>query len=249
MFRNPGVFQEFPNLIAAESTRHGGVSPVPFASLNLGLHTADAPENVAENRRRFWEAVGIGSDRVAASHQVHGNEVLLVREPGNYQGYDALITQLPGIALAVTVADCTPVLIYDPVGKAIAAIHAGWRGTVGRIVEKAVLKMGEEFGTDPADCRAYVGTCIDECSFEVGDEVAAHFPDQHKHFNRRAGKYYVDLKKANHDQLTTCGLVGSNIQVSPYSTVTDNGDYFSHRLENGQTGRMLACVAMLKMSI
>ena len=246
LHRSPRIFCQFPELVSAESTRHGGVSPAPFASLNLSYHTTDAPENTAENRRRFWSALGIGEDKVATTYQVHGNKILTVTKPGNYEGYDALVTRQPGIALAVTVADCTPVLLYDPRQRAITAIHAGWRGTVGEIVKKAVLKMQEEFGTDPADCLAYVGTCIDECSFEVGDEVAAHFATAHKYFNRKAGKFHVDLKKANHNQLIHAGLADSNIQLSNYSTVLDNQDYFSHRLENGKTGRMLACISMVE---
>ncbi len=244
MFRTPSIFSDIPHLIAAESTRHGGVSSAPFDSLNLSVHTKDIPENTAENRRRFWQTLGITEDQVATTHQVHSNEILTVTTPGNYEGYDALVTRQPGIALAVTVADCTPVLIYDNRQRAIAAIHAGWRGTVGEIAWKTVLKMQEEFGTEPVDCLAYVGTCIDKCSFEVGDEVATHFSVAHKYFNQKSGKFFVDLKKANRDQLVKVGLADSNIQLSPYSTVLNNDDYFSHRLEKGQTGRMLACISM-----
>ncbi|GHB59512.1 peptidoglycan editing factor PgeF [Persicitalea jodogahamensis] len=246
LYRTPSIFRDFPHLVAAESTRHGGVSPAPFDSLNLGLNTDDTPENVAENRRRFWQALSIDPTRVAASYQIHGNEVLTVCQPGDYQGFDALITCTPGIALAVTIADCTPVLIYDSARKAIGAIHAGWRGTVGGIVAKTVAQMSREFGTDPTDCFAYIGTCIDECSFEVGDEVAEHFSEQHKYFNQRAGKFYVDLKKANYDQLKGAGLADSNIQLSLHSTALDVADYFSHRLEKGKTGRMLACISMVE---
>ena len=246
LYRIPSIFRGFPDLIAAESTRHGGISPAPFHSLNLSVHTQDAPENTTENRRRLWQALGFGEEQVATSYQIHGNEVLKVTKPGSYQGYDALITRQSGIALAVTVADCTPILIYDHVQKVIAAIHAGWRGTVGEIVRKSVQTMHEEFGTNPADCRAYVGTCIDECSFEVGDEVATNFSPEHKYFNQKIGKFYVDLKKANRDQLINVGLTDSNIQISPYSTVLNNEDYFSHRLEKGKTGRMLACIALVE---
>ena len=246
MLRIPSIFNNIPNLITAESTRHGGVSLAPFNSLNLSVHTKDTPENTAENRRRFWQALGIDERQVATTYQVHGSEILTVTQPGGYEGYDALVTRRPGITLAVTVADCTPVLIYDPGQRAIAAIHAGWRGTVGEIARKAVLKMQEEFGTNPADCLAYIGTCIDADSFEVGDEVAAHFADPHKYFNEKAGKFYVDLKKANRDQLTGAGLADSNILLSAYSTVLNNDDYFSHRLEKGKTGRMLACILMVQ---
>ncbi len=244
LFRIPAIFQETPNLLAAESTRHGGVSPAPYTSLNLGLATADAPENVAENRARFWRALGTEANKVASSHQVHGSEVLLINEPGHHEGYDALITNKPGIVLTVTVADCTPVLIYDPKCRAIAAVHAGWRGMVAGIVPAALQKMREHFGTNPADCLVYVGTCIDEDTFEVGAEVAVHFADTRKRFNQKAGKYFVDLKRAIADQLTKAGVQEQHIGLSPYATAQNLEDYFSHRAENGATGRMLAVIGM-----
>lgn len=244
LFRIPAIFRPFPLLTAAESTRHGGISPVPYASLNLGGSTGDSPAHVAENRARFWQALNIDSQRVATSHQVHGAEVLTVNQPGKYEGYDALVSNHRGITLAVTVADCTPILVYDPRRQAIAAIHAGWRGTVQQIARRAIQQMRAAFGTDPADCHAYVGTCIDECSFEVGNEVADQFSAKHRIFNPQVGKYFVNLKKANFDQLRGVGLPESQISLSPYSTVLHNQDYFSYRLEKGQTGRMLACIGM-----
>ncbi len=245
LFRSPEIFGAFPGLVAAESTRHGGVSPAPYASLNLGGSTGDTPENVAENQRRFWKSIGVSSDQVVTSHQVHGTQVLHASVPGRNQGFDSLITDQPGLVLAVTVADCTPVLVFDPKRRAVAAIHAGWRGTVGEIVLKTIQRMQQEFGTDPSDCFAYVGTCIDKCSFEVGDEVAEHFSNFYKWFNSKAGKYYVDLKQANLAQLHGAGVSTERIQVSAYSTVLDNQDYFSHRLEKGLTGRMLACIGFV----
>ncbi len=245
LYRTPNLHGQSPGLLVVESTRHGGVSPAPYASLNLGNSPADAPENVAENRARFWQSLGVSAGQVATSHQVHGAEVLMVTQAGHFEGYDALITRQRGIVLAVTIADCTPVLLYDTRQQAVAAIHAGWRGTVQEIVFKTLQKMQQEFGTDPADCFAYIGTCIDECSFEVGDEVAGQFSPAHKWFNERAGKYYVDLKKANRDQLLRAGLTTDRIELSPFSTVLDNQDFFSYRLAGGHTGRMLACIGVL----
>ena len=245
LFRVPAIFSIFPELLAAESTRHGGVSEVPYASLNLGTSTADLPKYVAENRARFWQSLGVEAAQVATSHQVHGAEVLTVTQPGRYDGYDALITRQRGILLAVTVADCTPILIFDPVHHAVAAIHAGWRGTVQAIATKTLEKMRVEFGTDLADCYAYVGTCIDECSFEVGAEVAEQFSAAHQRFDSVTGKYLVDLKKANSEQLLAAGVNKNHIEISSFSTVLHNHSYFSYRHENGQTGRMLACIGMI----
>lgn len=245
MFRRPAIFTSFPNLIAAESTRHGGVSPAPYASLNLGKGTDDAPENVAENRRRFCQALGFEPGQLAWSRQVHGDLVRRADAPGGAEGFDALITAEPGVVLAVSVADCTPILVFDAKNQAVAAIHAGWRGTAASIVEKTLARMTAEYGTHAADCFAYVGTCIDECSFEVGEEVAAAFANDFKRWDAARGKFFVDLKRANAAQLRGFGIPDAQVEISPYSTVLHNADYFSHRIECGLTGRMMAVMGIL----
>jgi YfiH family protein len=242
LFRLPAIFSQFSNVIAAESTRHGGVSTGPYESLNLGGSTQDLPENVLENNRRFFQSLNVSFDRVAKSHQVHGDAILEVTEPGRYEGYDALITNLPDVQLAVTIADCTPVLIFDPITRAVAAIHAGWRGTVAQIVRKTVERMAHTYGTRAEDCLAYIGTCIDECSFEVGEEVATHFDLPYKRWDDQRSKFFVYLKKANRDQLLNAGLSEERIEVSALSTFNNNDEYFSYRREKGLTGRMLATI-------
>lgn len=242
--RYPTIFAAHPTLAAAESTRHGGASLAPFSSLNLGLHTADDQKAVLENRRRFFAACGFRPNQTAGSHQVHGAEVLTVENAGYFEGYDALITSQSGLLLTVTIADCTPVLIFDPVRRAVAAIHAGWKGTVAEIVRNTLEEMKKNFGTSPADCLAYIGTCIDHCDFEVDADVADHFENIHKYWNEAKQKFLVDLKKANRDQLLAAGLVANNVQTSPLSTFTCHQDFFSHRYEKGKTGRMLAAIGL-----
>ena len=248
LFRRPAIFAPFPGLAAAESTRHGGVSPPPYASLNLGFHTDDRPENVLENRRRFLAALGISPDNLATAHQVHGNKVLIARQPGHYEGYDALITDQKGIFVAVGTADCTPILVYDPVREAVAAIHAGWRGTAQQVAQAALLAMQAAFGTQPGDCHAYIGACIDQDHYEVDENVARHFASEHKREDAARGKWFVSLKEANKAQLLETGIPEEQIEVSPYSTWTHNEDYFSHRKENGATGRMLAVIGLVARS-
>lgn len=244
MYRIPDWAAQFPGLVVAESTRHGGVSPAPYHSLNLGWSTEDEPHNTRENRRRFAEALGFQPLQMASSHQVHGTEVLIVETAGRYDGYDALITADAGILLVVSVADCVPVMIYDAKTKALAAIHAGWRGTVGGIVTTTIERMQATFRTNPADCYAFIGTCIDECSFEVNADVADHFAGDFKRWDPSPGKFFVDLKKANKAQLLTAGLPEKQISVSPYSTVTHNEDYFSHRKEKGITARFVGAIGV-----
>ncbi len=245
MYRQPSIFAPFSDLIVAESTRHGGVSPAPYASLNLGKSTDDAPENVAENRRRFCAGLGFLPEQLAWSRQVHGAEIKLANAPGGAEGYDALISRTPGVVLAVSVADCTPVLVYDARQRAVAAIHAGWRGVAAGIVTKTLDRLQEDFGTSGFDCYAYIGTCIDECSFEVGPEVGEQFEERFKRLDPGSDKYYVDLKNACAAQLLAFGVPLAQIEVSPYSTVLHNADYFSHRLEQGVTGRMMAVIGVV----
>lgn len=245
LFHKPAIFAPFKNVVAAESTRHGGVSPAPYASLNLGINTDDDPANVAENRRRFCSALGFLPEQMAWSRQVHADQIRLVTEPAGSEGFDAFITNRPGILLAVSVADCAPILVYDLKNNALGAAHAGWPSTAARIVEKMLTRMEAEFGTKGSDCYAWVGTCIDECSFEVGEEVAVKFADEFKRFDARRGKFLVDLKKANVAQLRAFGILENQIGISPFSTVLNNEDYFSHRKEKGTTGRMLAAIGLL----
>ncbi len=181
----PSIFTGFPNLVAAQSNRGGGISPKPFDALNLSFETDDTIENVSENRRRFFDKLGISKSEVASCLQVHKDLILKVDYPGRYSEYDALITDQAKVFLAISAADCTPILIYDSKQEAVAAIHAGWKGTVKRIAEKALRKMELEFGTRPEGCFAYVGTCIDRCDFlhmiEQPDSILLFHYNKHKH--------------------------------------------------------------------
>lgn len=248
MYIKPKIFQQFPELIAVESNRKGGVSKTPYSSLNLGIFTDDYPEDVLENRKLFFENLGIKMSRVTHSYQVHKDKILKVTRSKGYEGYDALITENSNTFLSVTVADCTPILIYDAKNKAVAAVHAGWKGTVLDITAKTIQRMKEDFKTNPRDCYVYVGTCIDENSFEVDEDVASMFTYDLKRLDKsgRKPKFFVDLKKANVTQLLKCGVPENQIEVSPYSTVLNNDTYFSHRKEKGKTGRMITLIGVKK---
>ncbi len=241
---NPDIFAPFTQIVAAQSTRHGGVSMAPYHSLNLGKSTADDSARVAENRRRFCGALGFIPEQISWSKQVHGDQIRQVTTAGGSEGFDALVTNVPGILLAVSVADCTPILIFDPNNLAVAAIHAGWRGTVLGIVAKTLAMMEQAFGTRGQDCYAYIGACIDECSFEVGDEVAMEFAEAFKRFDAERGKFFVDLKKANAAQLLGFGIPEAQIAVSPYCTMRDSDNFFSHRKDGGLTGRGMGVIGL-----
>lgn len=239
----PDLFSTHP-VSAAISTRHGGISPAPYNSLNLDFRGDDPAPNREQNRSLFCKALGYGIHQLAGAVQVHGCEILHVTQPGHFEGYDALITDVPGILIGVSVADCTPILIYDAEHRAVAAIHAGWKGTAGRIVERTLLRMNAQWGTEGYSCYAWIGPCISIKHFEVGDEVAEQFEDDLKIWNLQSGKYHIDLKKANATQLEAFGIPSGQIEIAPFCTVSDNKDFFSWRAEKGVTGRMLAAIGI-----
>lgn len=241
MLIKPTIFNK--PIVAAQSTRLGGVSSGAFNSLNLGKSTNDDPSNIQTNRTLFFGQLDIPLNQIALSKQVHGNQVLLVEQPGVEEGYDALITNRENIFVAVSIADCLPVLIYDERNHAVAAIHAGWRGTVGQITTATLHQMNKVFGTNGSDCKAYIGACIGANAFEVGPEVAFQFDDSFKKKGKN-NKYFVDIKAANFKELLAAGVHTSNIEISPYCTVEHNHLFFSHRKENGITGRMMAVIGM-----
>ena len=240
------IFSFDDHLLAIESTRYGGSSDGAYASLNLGAFTNDLKEAVQRNKELLYTDLGINGDQIASSFQCHGNEVLNVVEPGYYEGFDALITNKKNIFLQILVADCTPMLLFDPIHEVIAAIHAGWRGTANAIVQKTLDKMNLHFQTNPSDCFAYVGTCISQAFFEVDEDVAVYFDQEFYVFDKEKNKYFIDLKACNTRALSDAGLIKNHIAISPFCTVKNNNLFFSHRYEKGTTGRFGVIIGMRK---
>ena len=219
-------------------------NPVSYTHLVVEFTDTEDAFDRAHTRDEFLRQLGLTIDQLAYSHQVHGNKVLVAGKPLSAEGYDAIITSAKGVYVCVTIADCTPVLIYDTKNKAVAAIHAGWRGTVAMIVSETLHTMQKQYGTKGEDCVAFIGACIGSKNFEVGDEVAEQFSDDEKTYNTDKKKYYVDLKLANKKQLMNFGVKESNIEISEHCTITDNDKFYSYRYEKGKTGRMLALIGM-----
>lgn len=238
----PAIFDQEPSIVAAFSTRHGGVSTGDYASLNLGLSTADDRLNVLENRRRFFEALGFPVEALAVPGQVHGTAVLSVTAAGLYPGYDALVTAQQGLLLCISAADCAAVLLADATAGVIGAAHAGWRGAAGGIVGKTVAVM-QTLGATPAYLRAYISPCISAAHFEVGPEVAAQFDPAFVHL-RPGQRPHVDLKAALAAQLHTSGVRPEAVEVVAHCTVAEHHTFFSHRADRGTTGRMMGCIGL-----
>ncbi|MDI3279996.1 MAG: peptidoglycan editing factor PgeF [Bacillota bacterium] len=244
----------------AFTTRRGGVSQGPFRWLNLGWHVGDDPAAVRENRRRLLQALDLAPEKLITAHQVHGTAVGVAEEgvvgrregPAgeNFAGVDALITAQPGLVLAVFVADCLPILLLDPRRKVVAAVHAGWRGTAGRAVVRAVEAMQKHFAVEAGDCLAALGPAIGPCCYQVGDEVAAEFRRTYagwRDFLRPAqgGGWRLDLWEANRQALQEIGVVDSNLSLSQMCTACHPELFYSHRRDGGRTGRMAALIGLV----
>lgn len=241
----PSIFSAIPNLVAIQTTRSGGVSAPPLDSLNLGTHVGDDPANVRENERRLCAFLGISPECVVTTRQVHGTEIAVVTGPGKLDGYDALITNVRGLFVGILTADCYPILLYDRRTGASGAAHAGWQGTVGRIAEKTVNAMRNEFDTHPEDCLSWVGTGISSEHYEIGDELAARFDSRYlKPSPSGEGRQLLELSAANRDQLIEAGIPPSQVQYSEFCSYRDADRFFSYRRDNGKTGRMLALIGL-----
>ena len=217
-----------PWLVHAISTRAGGVSQGRFASLNVSFSVGDEQANVEENLRRLREA--LGADELFSAYQVHGNAVTLVdahTEPR--PKCDVLITQSPERALMLRYADCTPVLLADPKHRALAGVHAGWRGSAVRAAGAAVRAMQQAFGTRPGDLLAGLGPAIGPCCYTVGQEVVDAFADR----RWLIAESRLDLWAANRQALIEAGVRAEHIEVAEICTQCHSDRFFSHRANGG----------------
>jgi purine-nucleoside/S-methyl-5'-thioadenosine phosphorylase / adenosine deaminase len=280
VLRAPAL-NRIPWLVHGFSSRTGGASTAYGGkTLNLGFTKHDPRENVEKNRSKLLLAAGAAQNRkpwpVVSLRQIHSDLIHIVRsaEPGPLAG-DGLITNVPGIALAILTADCFPVLLVDTKNKAVGAFHAGWRGTVARIAVKGLGLMRRHYGTLPEDVRAAIGPGIQQCCYEVGEELRTKFesqldlagdlfrevqesdPVKEKYpllfMNQRAPghgdlctKLHLDLREANRRQLIAAGVPEKQISALPECTACDTPRFFSHRAEKGHTGRMMAVIGIKK---
>nr|WP_282599951.1 peptidoglycan editing factor PgeF [Patulibacter sp. SYSU D01012] len=238
----------------------GGTSAPPYDTLNLGLTVGDDPAAVVANRRRFFAAAGLALERSVWPRLVHGVEVAHVgaEDAGRgatdldtaVPGVDALITDEPGLALCVTVADCVPVVAFDASTRCVGVAHAGWRGTAGGIAARMVRALGERFGAQADGLRVAIGPSIGVDDYEVGpdviDAMTAAYPDERDAILPRdaAGRTRCDLRAANRAALLAAGVRPDRIAVSPISTAARTDRFFSHRAERS-TGRFAAAAVVL----
>jgi polyphenol oxidase len=244
------ILSEAAEIIHGISTRIAGEG---LFHNNLSKHVGDDIVAVMKNRERFYAALGINGGGFAHANQVHSATPVIITEPGLYKECDALITTEPDLFLVISVADCLPVMIYDRRTGAIANIHSGWRGTQKGIVICTIEKMKLELGSRAEDMIVFVGPGISADKFEVGRDVAELFDEKYilrpplnpLLANEGTLKTCVDLKSIVLDQLLSCGVINTGIEVSPYCTFS-SGEMHSYRRDKEKSGRMFAVIGKAK---
>ena len=269
--KNHVPYIQFKNLSATGivkhgfSTRKGGVSTGIFSSMNLNFKRGDDPDAVMENYRRMAAALNMRVEDMVLSDQTHTTNVRVITEedrgkgilkPQDYSDVDGMITNVPGIVLVTSYADCVPLYFVDPVRKAIGLSHSGWKGTVGHIGQKTVWKMHEVYGSEPKDIAAAIGPSICQSCYEVSDDVAEAFranftADEAADIllDKGNGKYQLDLWKANWYVLTDAGILPEHLSVTDLCTACHPDLLWSHRKTNGQRGGLSAFLSLIDTSV
>ncbi len=254
----------FDNLLHFVSTRKGGISDRNFSSLNIGFHVGDDNFRVLKNRRILMDAVGMDLTKCTFANQCHSANVAIVNDHGRGRGAlekdsalantDGLITNVKDICLGVQVADCVPILLHDPVQQVIASLHAGWKGTLRKIVHETIAKMVSNYGVRAENIYAGLGPSNGPCCYEVGDDVyreAKMALGSVKGIIKPAagnnGKYIFDQWEANIRQLKDAGVREDHIELAAICSQCHHETFFSSRKDRGTTGRFMAGIMLKKM--
>lgn len=232
---------------AFSTTRHGGCSTGNYAAFNINAYCGDEVAHILENRRSLAALLGIGEERIVMPHQVHDCVVRRIDGPQRevIEGVDAVMTDVPQLCIGVSTADCIPIIIYDREHHAACAVHAGWRGTVARIAQKAVAAMHDAYGSVPSRLKAVIGPGISLENFEVGEEVYNQFSQagfDMRAISRRYEKWHIDLPQCNSMQLEETGV--ADIHLSGICTYQQVDDYFSARRLGIQSGRIFTGIML-----
>lgn len=242
-------FEQFDRLIHG-TTLKNDIFPYMFS---FAFHTGEDVGDISKNRNHLMEKLGIDKDfDVVLANQTHSNNVVVIKERKTLgwknhgdaiSDCDALVTNQKNILIGVLTADCVPVLLFDKTKEVIAVVHAGWKGTKAQIVLKTIEKMIDAFDSNTKDIYAIIAPCIGSCCYEVSSDVADNFNDSVKQ-NMQNGKFMLDLKKENYNQLINAGLEKENIEVSNKCTSCDSDSFFSYRKEQECSGRFLSFIGM-----
>lgn len=250
------LLDELEGYVHGFSTRLGGVSEGDFASLNLSFTRGDDPEHVRENYRRIADSMGFLPENMVLSQQTHTTHIHKVTEkergmgftkPLEYTDIDGLMTNVPGLVLVTSYADCVPLYFVDPVKKAVALSHSGWKGTAHQMGKVTVEAMKREYGCDPKDILACVGPSICQDCYEVSEDVfmqiEAIMPEnagREFFYQKENGRYQMNLWKVNEQILQNAGILKEHICVTDLCTCCNPSVFFSHRASGGKRGNLSA---------
>ena len=237
----PHIFKEFPEIIFGFSTKFGPGYESPYY-FNLSLSVDDDKETVINNRKIFFNSLGLTPERAAFQKQVHGDTITFVSAPGKVGESDAMITNKTNIPLCISTADCTSIFIYDPETRLIAGIHSGWRGTEKKITSKTLGRMKSEFGCKADNLFVYLGPSVSQVNYEVGKEVADLFEE--RYVDKKDGKLYLDVSTANYDMILDSGVPQSQIQKSGLCSFEYKELLHSYRRDGKKSGRALGVIAI-----
>ena len=241
-----GILKPYSNIFGFSTTRHGGCGEGAYATFNCTHYCEDNPEHVKANLETLSLLLPERPRVIVIPRQTHTTNVQVINDvptPEELQDVDAVVTQLKDFCLCVSTADCVPILLYDKEKEVVAAVHAGWRGTVGRIVEKTIEVMKSQYGSEGKNIVACIGPSISLESFEVGDEVYAAFEEagfDMTRIARRYEKWHLDLWEANRVQLLANGVLPEHIEVAGICTFQHHEDFFSARRLGIKSGRILS---------
>ncbi len=244
-----------PGLCHGFSTRVGGVSSGSFKAMNLSLNSGEDPDLVEINRCMFIKALDVGNPEIYTVKQVHGSRVIRIERKETpavefrQVEADAIVTDQSDVAIGVLTADCVPILLYDPVHRAVAAVHAGREGTLRSILSQVLRRMAGDFDSSPEELYAAVGPAIERDCYEVGEKIAEeverHLPEAGEVLSRREGAVYLDLRKMNHLELLENGVRKDRIFHVDLCTACHPRTFYSYRKSGGgETGRMMALIML-----
>lgn len=237
----PYIFNSFHHITAVISTKAGVKSGDPYF-FNMSLNINDEKDKVLENRKAFFNHLKFADDEIVFQNQIHSDILTVVNSSGNCGESDALITAQKNLLLVLTVADCTPILIYDAKNQVIAAVHSGWRGAENQILRKTLSRMNAEFDSKGENLYAYLGPSISQINYEVGKEVADLFDK--KYVLHSKGRFLLDVASANYDMLIDFGVKPNNIQKSVLCTYQMKDLLHSYRRDGNKSGRAFAVIGM-----
>ncbi|MEA3372985.1 MAG: peptidoglycan editing factor PgeF [Campylobacterota bacterium] len=247
---NSHLLGQFPQILHTFSTRHGGQSQTPYNSNNIAFHVGDDEKDVLINHQHLAADLDYDLNRLIHMRQIHSDHVMIVDDTFDFTSppeCDALVTNTPELPLMVMVADCTPILLYDPKQQVIAAVHAGRAGAFKNILSKTVTAMHDSFQSNPADIIAVLGASICQSCYEVNKSIYEEAKRVKLDYalQKREEKYFLAVKAILHKQLVQAGVRNENIEDIDRCSACEHAHFFSYRADRGITGRMAGLI-MLK---